>query len=128
MTQADLILTNAAERHKGAARNQRDGKALKKAGQQQVAENEPADWRERALFLLGVYVRGLGAGAVFAFEDFRAYAATCELPEPRDHHVWGALPRQAVAAGIRIRMTDRTREAHSPRTRAHRISLWEVLP
>lgn len=128
MTQADLILTNAAERHAGAKQNARDGQSLKQAGQDRAVENESAEWRERALYLLRAFVAGQDMGPLFAMEDARAYMASCGLADPHDHHIWGALPRQAVAAGIRIRMTDRTREAHSPRTRAHRISLWEVLP
>lgn len=126
MTQANLILTNAAQRHAGAKRNQRDGKALKKAGQAQVLDNAPGAWHERALFLLNVYVHGLGIGALFAMEDARAYMAACGLPEPHHHNCWGALPQQAVAAGLPIRRTDLTRPAHSPRTHHHPVNLWEV--
>lgn len=124
MTQADLILTNAAERHAGAKQNARDGKSLKQAGQDRAVENEAAEWRERALYLLRVFVAGQDMGALFAMEDARAYMASCGHPDPVDHHVWGALPRLAVAVGIPMEMTDRTRPAHSPRTHAHRVSLW----
>ena len=126
MTQPDLILTTAQERHKGAKANQRDGASLKKAGQQQVLENESAEWRGRALYLFRVYVQHLEPGSKFAMEDVRSYMASCGLADPHHHNCWGALPQKAVAAGLPIRRTDKTRPAHSPRTHNHPVTLWEV--
>lgn len=126
MTQSDLILTNAAERHKNAGRNGSCGEQQKRRGQQQVVENESREWRERALFLLRVYVKGLGPGSLFAMEDARAYMDTCGLPAPHHHNCWGSLPSQALGAGIPIKRTGRTRPANSPRTHSHPVTLWEV--
>lgn len=124
MTQAGIILTTAQERHRGAKANLRDGASLKKAGQQLVLENESAEWRERALFLLRTYVAGLPVGARFAMEDARAYMDQCELPAPHHKNCWGSLPAQAAAAGIPIRRTGEYRPAHSPKTHAHPVALY----
>lgn len=128
MTQADLLVAdcNAATHYAGAARNNNSGKQRKDRGQDATMDKESAAWKEKALFLLRVYVRDRGVGAMFAFEDFRVYAKQCALPEPHSHKVWGAFPSVAKAAGVPIAMTDRTRTASSPRTNGHRVSLWRV--
>lgn len=124
MTQADLIFTTAQERNKGAKANQRDGASLKKAGQQQVLENESAEWRERALYLFRVYVQHLEPGSKFAMEDVRAYMASCGLADPHHHNCWGSLPGVAMAARIPFARTGEYRQAHSPKTHAHPVALY----
>jgi hypothetical protein len=121
--QSSLIPTTAAERYKDVART---GKQRKADGQDAAMRAESERWKERAIFLLRVYVKQLGQGAEFAFEDVHAYLAGCGLAEPHTHHVWGALPGAAIRAGIPIRMTDRVRPAMSPRTKGHRVSVWLV--
>jgi hypothetical protein len=125
MTQAQLFMINAAERHALAQRNQSTGEIRKQRGQLRVLEKAGLPWIDRALFLFGVYVKGLGPGSRFAVEDVRAFMFECGLQPPHDHHAWGPLPCQAVAKGIAIRRTDQTRKAISPRTHAHRVTLWE---
>jgi hypothetical protein len=124
MTQPDLILTTAKERYSDTKANGRDGKSLKQAGQQQVLDNESAEWKEKAIYLFGVYVRALLPGEKFATEDVRAFMANSDLGDPRDHHIWGALPRLALAAGFPFERTGEYRAAHSPRTHAHPVALY----
>lgn len=122
MTQAELIPVTAKERHASAAV---PGTERKKQGMAAALEAERAEWIERVTFLAKVYLNSLPVGALFAIEDLRAYTEVCELPAPHSHKVWGSLPRALIAAGLPMRATDRTRKAHSPRTHAHRVSLWE---
>lgn len=53
-----------------------------------------------------------------------AYCDTCGLPAPHSHKVWGTLPRVLIKTGLPMVMTDQNRKAHSPETRAHRVSLY----
>ena len=122
MAQADLLLADAKVRHQGAAVS---GQCRKAAGQSLVLENERQEWVERFTFLATCYIKALPDGALFAFEDVRAYCDTCGLPDPHAHQVWGTMPRVLLKAGLPFVMTDRTRKAHSPKTHAHRVTLYE---
>ena len=124
--QAGMFPYPAAERHATAARNNNSGLQRKERGQQAAMDAESAKWKADTLFLMRTYVSSFVIGDVFAFEDFRAYCATCDHPEPHTHKVWGSFPAVAKANGIPIAMTDKTRKASSPRTNAHRINLWVV--
>ena len=53
-----------------------------------------------------------------------AYCDTCGLPAPHCHKVWGSLPRVLIKANLPMVMTDQNRKAHSPRTHAHRVTLY----
>lgn len=122
MTQADLLPVDAKTRHKDVSV---PGHARKAAGQALVLENERQEWVDRFTFLASCYLKSLPVGALFAFEDLRAYCDACGLPEPHTHKVWGSLPRVLLKAGLPMVMTDRTRKAHSPKTHAHRVALYQ---
>lgn len=100
------------------------GQDLKAAGQALALFNEPASWVERFLGIAREYLASLPDGALFAIEDVRAYADTQGLPAPHTHKVWGSLPRVMLREGLPIAQTDRSRKARSPRTHAHRVTLW----
>lgn len=121
MTQADLLPVDAKQR---AASVLVSGEQRKAAGQALVLENESGEWVERFTFLAKCYLASLPEGALFAMEDVRSYCDTCGLPEPHSHKVWGSLPRVLIKAGLPMVMTDQNRKAHSPRTHAHRVSLY----
>ena len=121
MTQADLLMHDARTR---ASTVLVTGEQRKAAGQALVLENESGAWVERFTFLAKCYLASLPEGALFAIEDLRSYCDTCGLPEPHSHKVWGSLPRVLMKAGLPMVMTDQNRKAHSPETRAHRVSLY----
>ena len=121
MTQADLLPVDAKQRASTAIKS---GEQRKAEGQALVLENESKEWQERFTFLAKCYLASLPEGALFAIEDLRSYCDTCGLPEPHSHKVWGTLPRVLIKAGLPMVMTDQTRKAHSPRTHAHRVSLY----
>lgn len=100
------------------------GQDLKAAGQAIALFNEPTSWVERFLDVAREYLASLPDGALFAIEDVRAYADTKGLPAPHTHKVWGSLPRVMLREGLPIAQTDRSRKARSPRTHAHRVTLW----
>jgi hypothetical protein len=125
--QAQILTTTAAQRYAGCAATGNSGEDLKRRGQEAVIAKAPDEWKERAIYLLRIYVAGLATGALFAMEDARAYMDLCGLGQPHDHHAWGSLPRLALSAGIPIERTDRTRKASSPKTRSHPVSLWRRL-
>lgn len=122
MTQADLLMHDARTR---ASTVLVTGEQRKAAGQALVLENEPKEWVDRFTFLAKCYLASLPEGALFAMEDVRAYCDTCGLPAPHSHKVWGSLPRVLMKAGLPMVMTDQNRKAHSPRTHAHRVSLYK---
>lgn len=121
MTQADLLMHDARTR---ASTVLVSGEQRKAEGQALVLENESKEWLERFTFLAKCYVASLPVDALFAMEDVRAYCDTCGLPPPHTHKVWGTLPRVLIKAGLPMVMTDQNRKAHSPRTHAHRVSLY----
>jgi len=121
MTQADLLMHGARDR---ASTVLVTGEQRKAAGQALVLENESKEWVERFTFLAKCYLASLPEGALFAMEDVRSYCDTCGLPEPHSHKVWGSLPRVLIKAGLPMVMTDQNRKARSPRTHAHRVSLY----
>lgn len=121
MTQADLLPVDAKQRASTAIKS---GEQRKAEGQSLVLENESKEWVERFTFLAKCYLASLPEEALFAIEDVRAYCDTCGLPEPHSNKVWGSLPRVLMKAGLPMVMTDQTRKAHSPRTHAHRVSLY----
>lgn len=125
--QAAMFEYTAAERYATAAANNNSGAQRKERGQGAARDAEGDEWYLDTLYLLRQFVAGKRAGETFAFEDFRAYSETCQLRPPHSHKCWGALPRMALAQGVPIVMTDRTRPASSPRTNAHRVSLWMVI-
>lgn len=121
MTQADLLPIDAKQRASAAIKS---GQQRKAEGQALVLENESKEWLDRFTFLAKCYLASLPEGALFAMEDVRSYCDTCGLPAPHSHKVWGTLPRVLIKAGLPMVMTDQTRKAHSPRTYAHRVSLY----
>lgn len=121
MTQADLLMQDAGAR---AFSMLASGEQLKAAGQALALENEHEEWVKRFTFLAKCYLASLPEGALFAIEDLRSYCDTCGLPEPHSHKVWGSLPRVLIKANLPMVMTDQNRKAHSPRTHAHRVSLY----
>lgn len=100
------------------------GEQLKATGQALALEHVGQQWVDRFKALAKVYLSQVPAGALFAFEDIRAFASACELPAPSTHKVWGAMPRVLIKAGLPMAMTDRSRKAHSPATHAHRVTLY----
>lgn len=124
MTQADMLMQDARTR---ASTVLVTGEQRKAAGQALVLENEPKEWVDRFTFLAKCYLTSLPDEALFAIEDIRAYCDTCGLPEPHSHKVWGSLPRVLIKAGLPMVMTDLIRKAHSPKTHAHRVSLYKKL-
>lgn len=121
MTQSSLLATSAAEHFKDTVRS---GKQRKQAGLDQVMAAERAEWFEKVIFLAKTYLASLPDGALFAIEDLRAYAVTCDLEAPHSHKTWGSVPRVLLRAGLPMEMTESTRHASSPDTRAHRVTLW----
>lgn len=121
MTQADLLMNDAGSRAFTALVS---GAERKAAGQALALGNESGDWVDRFTRIARNYLASLPEGALFAMEDIRAYCDTCGLPEPHSHKVWGSLPRVLMKAGLPMVMTDQNRKAHSPRTHAHRVSLY----
>lgn len=127
MTQASLINTNAAERFSGCAKSGRSGSDLKLAGQAATLDAESDEWKQKTVFLFRVYLSQFRQVDRFAMEDFRAYADSCNHPDPHTHHVWGSMPSVFLKAGCRIKKTEQYRKATSPRTHGHPVPLWEVL-
>lgn len=127
MTQASLIGTSAAERYSGCNRTRRAGSDLKAIGQAAALDAESDEWKNRTIFLFRGFLTQFTPGDLFAMEDFRAYADTCNHADPHTHHVWGSMPAVFIKAGCRIRKTDSYRKAISPRTHGHPVPLWEVL-
>lgn len=121
MTQADLLPVDAKQRASTAIKS---GQQRKAEGQALVLENESKEWLERFTFLAKCYIASLPEDALFAIEDVRAYCDTCGLPKPHSPNVWGPIPRRLIKAGLPMVMTDQTRSAHSPETKAHPVSLY----
>lgn len=124
MTQADLLPVTAQSR---AATAVHSGADRRNAGIAQVLDNEKAEWIERAVFLAKSYLSSCPDDALFAIEDIRAYFDVCGLPPAHHHNVYGSLPRVLIKAGLPMVATDCTRRAHSPRTHAHRVTLYRKV-
>lgn len=59
----------------------------------------------------------------FKIEDFRAWYLDEGLPQPHDHHCWGAITNRAIKAKV-IRFTGRYAGSVSPKTRGHYVRVW----
>lgn len=121
MTQADLVYVDART---AASRAVVSGEQRKRAGQDAALEAEKQEWVNRFVFLAKTYLTSLKVGAKFAIEDLRAYADACEHPVPHSPHVWGAMPRVLMAAGLPMGPAGEYRKASSPETRAHPVALY----
>lgn len=121
MTQAILVHVDAKS---AAAKAAVSGEQRKITGQALALEKAGKEWVERFTFLARTYLTSVPVGAMFAFEDIRAYCEACELTAPSTHKVWGPMPRVLIKAGLPMAMTDRSRKAHSPKTHAHRVPLY----
>lgn len=97
---------------------------LADAGMAKTLASERDEWLEGALKALREFSRQ-PAWSEFKTEDFRAWYAYQGLPQPHDHHVWGALTNMACRAGV-IRFTGRYRASVSPKTHAHPVKVWEA--
>lgn len=107
--------------------NPMTGEQRKLHGQALALESAGKDWINRFTKLAKAYLSSLPDGALFAFEDIRAFCDACELPAPITHKVWGAMPRVLIKAGLPMEMTDRARKARSPKTHAHRVPLYRKV-
>lgn len=85
-------------------------------------EEGASGWMADALAMLQAYLARYVADE-FRIEQFRAYATANGLPAPRSHHAWGALPRNAVRAGL-IAWTGRFEAAQSARTHGHPVRVY----
>jgi hypothetical protein len=122
--QPGLFPTTAAERYAGLERSGASGRQRKERGQDKALQAESEQWRTDTLHLFSTYLAKLEVGAVFAMEDFRAFADLSGHPPPRTHKVWGSMPRFYKAHGQPIARTDRVRLANSPLTHSHPVTLW----
>lgn len=103
-----------------------EGKRRKDEGIKQALENESEHWQVAALTKIREWAaKPENRKGEFAFEDIRAWVLETGLGQPHDHHVWGALARAAIAAGI-IVPTGKYRAAVSPATHAHPVRLYRV--
>lgn len=99
------------------------GAALKREGQQAVLDGA-GGWATRARNALRRFLATLAADAVFAMEDFRAWATVDDmLDSPSHHNAWGAFTNLAIRDGL-IEPTGTTRRAVSARTHAHPVGLY----
>lgn len=124
MTQSDLLPVSAKSRSSGSVQS---GADRRDAGIEQVLSNERTEWIDRAVFLSKCYLSSIPDDGLFAIEDIRAYFDVCGLPPAHHHNVFGSLPRVLIKAGLPMEPTDRTRKAHSPRTHAHRVTLYRKV-
>jgi hypothetical protein len=79
-----------------------------------------AEWRAAVMRALDVYSR---AKSSFTCEEFRADYLSRGYPNATTPHVWGAVFRAAVGAGVLVH-TGEWRPARSPRTRKHRVAIY----
>lgn len=97
-------------------------RSLGEAGMARALEAERDAWIVQALVALRRFSL-LPAWREFKTEDFRAWYVEQGLPEPHDHHVWGALTNLAANDGL-IRFTGNYRLAVSPKTHGHPVKVW----
>lgn len=102
-----------------------DGWERKEQGQLWALETSGKEWVDKAVLLLGEFLRTCGEGQ-FRFEEFRAWATADErLNQPASQNAWGALPRIAAGQGL-IEWTGEYQQAKSPRTHAHPVKVWRA--
>jgi|SRR6185369_2384383 len=100
------------------------GRQLAEAGMAQTLEAEGETWVAKALQQLQRFAKLPGWGE-FRAEDFRAWYLAQGLPEPHDHHVWGAFMTRASKAHV-VRFTGRYGPSVSPKTRGHYVRIWTL--
>lgn len=98
------------------------GRELAERGMAQTLEAERESWIEGVVAALRIFA-ALPEWREFKVEDFRAWYLAEKLPQPHDHHCWGAITNRASSANV-IRFTGRYTTSVSPKTRGHYVRIW----
>jgi hypothetical protein len=114
MTQFDLF---TASRHE--TQPMEIALALRDAGVERTLRVERESWIETALGFLRRFAHTRGE---FTVEQIREAMGDAGIHPPHTHHVWGALTRKAIAAGL-IEFV-RYEKATSPATHGHPVAVW----
>lgn len=90
------------------------------AGLQQVTDNEPKSWMERAKDA----VRDLNQRREWTGEDIRLFV-TESIGEPHHHNIWGALTSWGIKQGI-LQRTGEWRKMVTPKSHARMTPVYRV--
>lgn len=101
-------------------------RALAEAGMARTLNAERDGWLEQAIKSLRIFA-ALPGHEQFKMEDFRWWYADAGLPQPHDHHCWGAFTNRARQAGA-IEDTGRFATSKSPKTHGHMVRVWRAGP